>query len=337
MLTLAAVRFVPQILGPAPTNPEPITRLVRVGLAFGIPAAVAFALVRNPVRFAGCLAVMFVAARIDAGTHGDILVTSRNFFGTLRVAKSADGEFVRLVHGTTQHGQQRTAERERPKPLMYYHPAGPVGRLFVKLPADRTRRVGVVGLGCGAMAAYAEPGQAWTFFEIDPAVVRIARDSGHFTYLSACRVEPRIVVGDARRTLAREPDGSFDFLVLDAFSSDAIPAHLLTREAFAVYARKLAPHGVLAFHLSNRYLDLPPLVARVAAAHEPPFATKLDEDGEGTPDGKFPSTWVVLARDPADLGKVAADGHWQPVRPTPGPVWTDDFTNLLGVWKRAEK
>jgi protein-L-isoaspartate O-methyltransferase len=333
-LSVAVPRFVEM---PAnPSDPDALgLRLVRAGLMYGLPAVVAFALVRNPIRFAGCLAVLLLAGSFDSASHGRTLYVTRNFFGTLHVTQSADGQFIRLVHGTTQHGQQRIGD---PKPLMYYHPAGPVGRLFEKLPAERTRRVAVVGLGCGAMAAYAQPGQEWTFFEIDPAVVRLARDDRFFTFLRDCRVEPRIVLGDARRQLAREPDGAFDLIVLDAFSSDAIPVHLLTTEAFALYGRKLAPGGVLAFHLSNRYLDLPPLVARVGAKHEPPFAAKVDAD-EPTErereDGKFASTWVVLARDPADLGPVAKDPHWQTVRPTDGPVWRDDFSNLLAVWKKS--
>mgnify|MGYP002780445474 CR=1 FL=1 len=340
-VTLAAVTLGPRLLGPVadPAALDPLSRLVRAGLTYGLPAAVAFALVRKPARFAACLAVLFLVGRFDTGTHGEVLLTSRNFFGTLQVTKSHDGRFVRLAHGTTLHGQQRTDERGRATPLMYYHPTGPIGRLFAKLPAERKQRVGAIGLGCGAMAAYAEPGQAWTFFEIDPGVVRIARDSGHFTFLRDARAEQRIVLGDARRLLAREPDGSFDFLVLDAFSSDAIPAHLLTREAFAMYTRKLAPHGVIAFHLSNRYLDLPPLVARLGAACDPPFQAKVDVDGASereAAEGKFPSTWVVLYRNAADLGPAGKDTRWQPIRPTPGPVWTDDFSNLLGVWKRDE-
>jgi hypothetical protein len=340
-ITVCAVAFTPRLLPPvaAPSALDPFSRLVRAGLTYGFPAAVAFALVRKPVRFAACLGVLFVAGRFDTGTHGEVLLTSRNFFGTLQVTKSHDGRFVRLAHGTTLHGQQRTDEPGRATPLMYYHPTGPVGRLFAKLPAERKQRVGAIGLGCGAMAAYAEPGQAWAFFEIDPGVVRIARDSGHCCFLKDARAEQRIVLGDARRLLAREPDGSFDFLVLDAFSSDAIPAHLLTREAFALYTRKLAPRGVMAFHLSNRYLDLPPLVARLGTANDPPFTAKVDTDGatdREAAEGKFPSTWVVLYRDAADLGAAAKDTRWQPIRPTPGPVWTDDFSNLLGLWKRDE-
>ena len=315
---------------------DPIARLVRSGLMYGLPAVVAFALVRNPVRFAACVAVMFVAGLFDPGPHGDTRLVRRNFFGTLRVTTSPDGKFVQLVHGTTTHGQQAVDAVGVPTPGTYYHPTGPIGRLLTTLPPERTRRVAVVGLGVGAMAAYAQPGERWTFYEIDPGVARIARDSGYFTYLKESPAEVDVVLGDARRQLERVPDGTFGLIVLDAFSSDAIPVHLLTTEAFALYARKLAPDGVLAFHLSNRYLDLPPLVARAGAAHDPPFAARVDADFATDGDraeGKYPSVWAVLARDPADLGPAARDRRWQPERPRAGPVWTDDFSNILSVWK----
>jgi hypothetical protein len=338
-LVLTVPLFVP--MPTDPDSPDALTvRLVRGGLMFGLPAVAAFALVRNPVRFALCLAVLLFAGRLDLGPHGETLLVERNFFGTLRVTRSADGKFTRLVHGTTQHGAQRTDEPGPPRPLMYYHQNGPVGRLFAKLPPERKRRVAVVGLGCGAMAAYAEPGQEWAFYEIDPAVVRIAEDPAYFTFLKDCKVTPRVVLGDARRQLAKEPDGSFDLIALDAFSSDAIPVHLLTQEAFALYVRKLAPGGVLAFHLSNRYLDLPPLVARFGAAHDRPFFAKVDRDmpsDRDREDGKFPSGWAVLARTPADLGPAAKDPHWQAEPPRPGPVWRDDFSNLLAVWKKNDE
>ncbi|OWK35915.1 fused MFS/spermidine synthase [Fimbriiglobus ruber] len=343
-LTVALVLGVSRFVPAAGDGPDAmIARLVRGGLMFGIPAAVAFALVRKAWRFAACLGVLLLAGTLDTGRHGTTELVERTFFGTLRVTRSADGKLVRLVHGTTQHGQEWADETGPPRPLMYYHRSGPVGRLFAafdKRPPDQKRRVAVVGLGCGAMAAYAEPGQEWTFYEIDPGVVRIARDPRYFRFLSECAVEPRIVLGDARRQLVREPDGQFDLIVLDAFSSDAIPVHLLTREAYALYVRKLAPHGVLAFHLSNRYLDLPPMVARLGADHDPPFSTHEDRDKpfeRDREDGAFDSDWVVAARDPADLGPMRSGARWQTVRPTAAPVWRDDFSNLLTVWKRGEE
>ena len=265
--------------------------------------------------------------------------SERNFFGVVRVTRSPNGKFVSLVHGNTIHGQQRADESGPPRPMTYYHERGPMGSLFRSLPAERVRRVGVVGLGTGAVAFYARPGQAWTFFEIDPAVARLARE--HFTFLANCRADScEIVLGDARRKLTQTPDGSFDVIILDAFSSDAIPVHLLTREALQLYVNKLAPGGVLAMHVSNNHLDLPPLVNRLAADHDPPLVARychdLPSESEKA-DGKSASQWMVLARSSADLGPMARGPTWQPVRePHPGPISRDDFANLLWAWKRKD-
>ena len=339
--TAGLVFLVPRLLADVlPAGPaDPTDRVVRGGLTFGLPAAAAFALAWRPVRFALALAAVMLAGALDRGRGEETLAVTRDFFGTLRVTRGDDG-FVRLWHGTTQHGMQRAGDRDHPAPLMYYHRKGPLGRYFAAVPADRLRRVGVVGLGCGATAAYAHPGQDWVFYEIDPGVVRVARDERFFTFLSACRADHlNVVLGDARRRLAAESDGGFDLLVLDAFSSDAIPVHLLTAEAFRLYLDKLRPGGVLAFHLSNRYLDLPPLVARLAADADPGLVAVLDEDGAVSDTdraaGKSPSTWVFVARRRDDLG---ANRHGlQPLRPLAGPGWTDDFSNLLEVWRAGEE
>jgi hypothetical protein len=344
LATVGLILGVPRLLGPppAPSSPDAVVdRLLRGGLMFGVPAVLAFTLVRRPARYALALAALLLASALYPGPHGRALYTERNFFGTLRVTRSPDGQFYRLVHGTTQHGQQRIDDTaDPPKPLMYYHPTGPAGRVLDRLLAGRRRRVGAVGLGCGAMASYARPGEEWVFWEIDPAVVRVARDTGYFTYLDRCKGDLRIVLGDARRQLEREPGGRFDLLILDAFSSDAIPVHLLTREALALYLDKLAPNGLLLFHVSNRYLDLPPLLARLAEAHDPPLAARVDDDSPTSAqeaDGKMRSVWVLLARSDDDLREACKDIHWQPIPARPGPVWTDTFSNLLGVWKSAEE
>lgn len=341
--TAALILGIPELLGPppSPTSPDAVLdRIQRGGLMFGVPAVVGFVLVRRPVRYALVLSALLLASTLNAGASGKVLLTERNFFGTLRVTISPDGEFYRLVHGTTQHGQQRVEEQGPPKPLMYYHPTGPAGRVLEMLPPERRRRVGAVGLGCGAMAAYAQPGEDWVFWEIDPAVVRIARDSGYFTYLNRSKGNLRIELGDARRQMEREPQAAFDLLILDAFSSDAIPVHLLTREALALYLDKLTPHGVLLFHVSNRYLDLPPLLQRLADDHDPPLVARVDDDlptESQALDGKMRSTWVLLARREEDLEPFRKGLRWQPIPRTPGPVWTDTFSNLLGVWKRGEE
>ncbi len=312
-----------------------LARVGRTGLLFGLPATVMFALVARPARFAACLIVLLGLAALDPGPHGRTRLTTRNFFGTLRVATSPDGRFTRLVHGTTQHGQEATGDPGRPTPLMYYHPTGPAGRVLAAAPGPN--RVAAVGLGTGALAAYVRPGDAWTFYEVDPAVVRIAQDPAYFRALSTTPAPVPVVLGDARRTLAAAPDGAFDIIVLDAFNSDAVPVHLLTVEAFGLYARKLSPRGIVLAHLSNEYLDLPPAFARIAAAHSPAFLTWADDDTPSDADrlaGKTRSIWAITARDRADLPTKGP--RWQPVRPPPGRAWRDDFADLVSAWKRGE-
>ncbi len=337
-LTALLVVGVPWILPTQPgTDPDDaLDRLVRGGLSFGLPAAFAFALVWRPVRFALCLAVLLAVGSLAPNPHGTILETHRDYFGTLRVARSADGRFHRIVHGTTLHGQQRWPFETPPEPATYYHRKGPFGRLMAALPPERRARVAVVGLGCGATAAYAEAGQRWTFYEIDPAVARVAKDDRYFTFLKTCPAETEITLGDARRQLRRAPDGEFDLIVLDAFSSDAVPVHLLTREAFDLVFAKLKPGGVVALHVSNRYLDLPPLVARTIAAADPARRIVVDDDlptDEGAKTGQTASTWLVVF---ANGSIPRLDARWQPIPAMAGPIWTDDFSNLLAAWRRDE-
>jgi SAM-dependent methyltransferase len=326
----------PWVLAEPPTDDEAaklIDRLFRGLLLFGIPTAIAFALVWRPVRFALCLLAILSVGFVARQHGGGTLLVSRNFFGTLRVSQNA--EFTTLTHGTTNHGMQRR-NVSPPEPAMYYHRRGPVDKALAARPA---RRVAVIGLGCGAMAAYAAPGDEWTFFEIDPAVVAIAQDSRFFTFLNECKASTlTITLGDARRKLAEVPDGAFDLLAVDAFSSDAVPTHLLTREALELYWRKIAPGGRLLMHLSNRYLDLPNLAARGLRDLDPAMAVRLDEDlvvtAEDRAVGRLPSTWLIAARSVADLGTLKS---YYPLPPRPGPLWTDDFTPLQGVWKRDDE
>ncbi len=329
-----------------------VTRLLRGGLMFGIPGAAAFALVRKPARYALALAAILVAGAFDTGHFGETLHKERNFFGVIRVTR--DGKFIKLIHGTTLHGQQRADEPGPPRPMTYYHQKGPVGHLFASLAEDprkkdRTLKVGVVGLGTGAVASYARPGEEWTFYEIDPAVVRIARDTSYFRFLSESRGSCNVVLGDARRHLTRAPDGAYDVIILDGFCSDAIPVHLLTREAIALYVSKLAPNGIIALHVSNNHLDLPPLIRRLADNHDPKLVVRYCHDmplDSERDDGKTESQWMLLARTEADLGPVIDRKHatakkslvqWNEVPWEDGPIWRDDFANLLRVWKKRSK
>ena len=344
-LSVGLVLAVQQYLEPSPSD-APALKLLRGGLMFGVPGVLALALVRKPARYALALAAVLAAGALDTGPFGDTLYKERNFFGVVRVTR--DGPFVKLFHGTTLHGQQRADEPGPPRPMTYYHRSGPVGHLFAALPPGRVKAVGVVGLGTGAVAAYAQPGQRWTFYEIDPAAVRVARDTAYFRYLSECRGECDVVLGDARRHLARAPDGAYDLILLDGFCSDAIPVHLLTREAVALYVSKLAPGGIIALHVSNPHLDLPPLVRRLADDHSPKLAVRYCHDtptAAARADGKTESQWLLLARAEADLAPVVRAGWldlggsavvWNEVPWTRGPIWRDGFANLLGVWKKRD-
>jgi spermidine synthase len=260
--------------------------------------------------------------------------------------------FIKLYHGTTLHGQQRADESGPPRPMTYYHERGPVGHLFAALPPEKLRKVAVVGLGTGAVAAYARPGQDWIFYEIDPAVVQVANNEEYFRFLSSCQGKScNVVLGDARRQLTRAANASFDLIILDGFCSDAIPVHLLTREAIRLYVQKLAPDGVILLHVSNVHLDLPPLIRRLADDHEPRLAVRYCPDMFPTEseraDGKTMSQWMVMARSEADLsplldnkrvkGTTAKFLFWETVPWQEGPIWRDDFANLLRVWKKREE
>jgi spermidine synthase len=237
-----------------------------------------------------------------------------------------------LVHGTTVHGAQGVAAESWREPLTYYHREGPLGQLFKALGA-RPSTIGVVGLGAGTVACYRRPGQRWTFYEIDPLVVRIARDRRYFHYLTECAPDARVHPGDARLTLQDAPRGAYDLLILDAFSSDAIPMHLITREALALYLDKLAPGGVIAWHVSNRNLDLAPIVADLAAAAGVVAWLREDQPSRAALAAyRSPSSWIALARRPEHLAALAADPRWRGLRGRPDArPWSDDFSNLVGA------
>lgn len=305
-------------------------------LAAGLGALVVWRARRRPLQFALTLAAVGLAGGLAPDPGGTVILRSRDFFGALRVLYDPETHVHRLIHGSTLHGQQSLEPSLRDEPSTYFTRSGPVGDLFraVEPRLDRGGRVAVVGLGTGTLACYANPGASWTFFEIDPAVARVAEDPRYFTYLADARgrgAAAEIIEGDARLRLATAPDNSWDLIILDAFSSDAVPVHLLTREALALYKRKLAPGGVLAFNLSNRYLDLDPLMDR--QARDAGLVCRVRYDLNVSPDdreaGKQPSIWAVLAEHEADLGPLAHDPRWRPARHRPrASAWTDDYSDL---------
>ncbi len=316
---------------------ESAERLVRV--TFAVPAALLLLRPRAALLFAG-LTTGLLAAASTVRTGGEVLVRERTFFGVHQVTSVQDGAWHVLTHGTTTHGLQGMRGKLRSLPTAYYHPSGPIGDVvFTLVPEGRFREVAVVGLGAGALAAYAGNGVRMDFFEIDEAVIRIADDPRYFTYLSDARARPGIAIRmmpvDGRLGLKAAPAGSHDLIVLDAFSSDVIPAHLLTREAVAIYESRLKSRGLLAFHVSSRFFDLPPVIARLAADRGLVAYVRHDEDlpPDKRAEAKRASTWVVVARDQRDLGQLARSApRWIRLSANAAkPLWTDDYRNVLGA------
>lgn len=316
--------------GPATGEPEPFRAL----LVFGVPVLLAFLMSRRRVRFTLALAVILLLSSFFKPGVPAAIHTERSFFGVHRVARDSSGRFVQLIHGRTLHGIQSLDPRMRKIPLSYYHPSGPLGQLFRAFGDQLRGPVAGVGLGAGAIAAYGRPGQELTFFEIDPVVKRLASDPRYFTYLADSPAQIRVELGDARLSLQAAPDAHFQLLVLDAYSSDSIPVHLLTREALQLYLRKLQPGGLLAFHISNLHLDLGPVMGALARDAGLVCLEQRDTalNEEERTSGKSPSRWVVLARTQDDVAKLAQSGRWQPNPGSPASrVWTDDYSSVLRV------
>src|SRR5205085_9889748 len=260
-------------------------------------------------------------------SSSETLATTRSFFGVNRVRLMEDGALRVLQHGTTVHGVESTGPAGATTPLGYYSRRGPFGQFFAAAPGRNLPRVGVVGLGAGELACYARAGQSWTFHEIDPAVEMLARDGCFFHFLEACGNHPRIVLGDARLTLGDVPDHGYGLIVIDAFSSDSIPLHLLTREAFALYQRKLAPGGTILFHVSNRYLDLAPVVAALAKDAGAPVRHLLYLPEAATP--ADPAAEILAVGQPGgDLEFLPAAAGWQ-APPAPAVLWTDERSDIV--------
>ena len=309
----------------------PLPFIVFAG-ALGVFAVFVLSRQVRPLGFAVCLAALLITGHKPWGSD-DTVWSGRSFFGVYQVVEKADPPMRSLVHGTTNHGGQWTRDDGSLEPTSYYTPASPVANIIAATQALKKRqRVGLVGLGTGALAYYQRTDDAWRYFEIDPMVARLASNSGYFDILPTHDPSPDIVLGDARLTLAREPDRSLDLLVIDAFSSDAIPIHLLTREAMALYMRKLDDHGVLLLHTSNRLLDLQAVVAGVVddLGHAAMLG-KLEKIESEIDPVSAPSQWVAIMRDRAMFDRLALDETWAPLNPARRLVWRDDFSNLASV------
>jgi hypothetical protein len=287
------------------------------------------------------LATLTLAVLPSPMNRGD---AERSFFGTHRVANSPDGSIRFLLHGTTIHGAERLVSKDgspinRPLPATYYHPLGPMSRGVEIARANHHGtapfNVGIVGLGAGARACNARSEDSWRFYEIDPVVVRIASDPKRFRFLSVCQPNADIVVGDARLTVAKEPDGRFDYLVIDAFSSDSIPIHLMTEEALRLFLGKLKPDGLLALHISNRHLHLSSVAAAVAMAIPGTHAVLITDRRENQGYDAVNSQVMFIGKSKAALGPVLSWQGASPADPAGVAPWTDDYSDILtAIWRK---
>lgn len=306
---------------------------VIVVATIAVPALILYLASRRRLRFALGVASLLGVAYFAPQERGEILHEERTFFGVYEVAVDPEGRFRTLFHGTTVHGTQGTGPDGAEEPLGYYHRSGPAGDVMTRLANRPGAHIGLVGMGTGALAALADPSHRLTFFEIDPAVVRIAENPRYFTYLAETSATYETVVGDGRLALAERQD-RFDLLVLDAFSSASIPVHLLTREAIELYVDRLKPDGALLFHISSRHLDLASVLGALARdldlAAVQRYDLREDEDQER---GILSSGWVLMARQPEHLAPLV-DERWRPLGPAPEtPVWRDDFSNILSAYR----
>jgi hypothetical protein len=297
----------------------------------------------RPARFLALVALAFVVTALWRPGF-DRSEAFRSFFGVHQVIETADHRYRLLYHGTTLHGAERidadAHDGARPEPLTYYYSGGPIAE---SIDAARTahggalRHVAVVGLGAGSLACHRRGAEDWTFFEIDPLVAEIARDPRYFNFISACNPALSIVLGDARLTLAASAQ-RYDLIILDAFSSDAIPVHLLTREAMASYLARLAPDGAVVLHISNRHMDLAPVVAALGAAEDLVAYLKEDTRPDVVPsDFKMNALVATLARRSADLGDLPTRPGWHRLAPDPRiAAFTDEYSNILGAILRKK-
>jgi hypothetical protein len=315
-------------------NATTASDLLRVLVVFAIPAAISAAFSWRPIRFGLATAAMLLLALLPLGSQ-PVIFQQRDFYGVHKVVSDPAATRHALIDGGTIHGLELLDPRSRDLPASYYSPSGPVGDVFAaEQSVDASWSVAVIGLGAGAMACYAQPQQTWTFYEIDPVVAQIARDPSLFTFLRDCTPRAGIVLGDGRLTMAKAPDHSYDLIVLDAFGSDSVPVHLITREAIQMYMSKLRPGGVILFNISNKYVNLAAVLAGEASNLALVGFQRTDTEVTAAQSalGKYPSAWLVMAATPQNLGNLTAAPNWRALKADPNdPVWTDDFSDVLSV------
>jgi spermidine synthase len=316
-------------LPPGSEDLNPFARLAFIGI-IGI---LVFGFRKRPFRYGlGVGAALLVYASMIP--NGDVLTQSRSFFGVYRVKLTSDGLARQLFHGTTVHGAQMLAKDFALEPVAYYSRQGPLGQVFEAFRKGRPDlHVGLVGLGVGSTLCYARPDDRWTLFEIDPMVAEIARNDSFFSFMRDCdkSESAELLLGDARLRLQGLPDASLDLMVLDAYNSDAIPIHLMTREALALYRAKLTPGGVLMFHVSNRWLNLPQILSALVSEAQMAALFQIHNPDETSPKHAYTSYWVAVALRAADLSMLQDSGDWQELPAVDRRPWTDDYSNIIDV------
>jgi hypothetical protein len=307
-----------------------------------LSALLALVLNANRWKILATVVLALVLIRVYPSDEGRT-ETVRSFFGVHKIVFTPHGQYHVLMHGTTIHGAEKINDDDgapitgRPEPITYYHKDGGIGQAIAAIRERKGAplRVAVIGVGAGTLTCASEPGETWKFFDIDQTMVDTARDPKYFTYIQNCQPDVKPVIGDARLTFAKEPDGIYDLIIVDAYSSDAIPIHLATQEAMKIYKDKLAPQGAVVMHVSNRHLELESVVVGIADANELK-SWVYDEDSGRDDEYIFATDVVVCAREEADVGKLASSDKWTETEPTENQrVWTDDYSNILGaVYRR---
>ncbi|MHB1000695.1 MAG: spermidine synthase [Armatimonadota bacterium] len=311
-----------------------------MGLAMSFISVLCYFTIKKPIRFGICVGVVIFFIEVSNIGGGAVLCQERSFFGVARVKYEPYWNAHQLVHGTTLHGMQYLDTEYKDMPSTYYFHSGPLGQMFQTFSGDAAKKnVAVVGLGTGTVSCFANKGQNFTFYEIDRTVQDIALDPKYFTFFTDAEkrgANMNIVLGDARLSIADAPDKSYDLIILDAFSSDSVPMHLVTRQALQLYLTKLKDHGIIVFHLSNRYLKLRPVFSNLIDAEGLAGIVRRDDNISAQEQrmGKVRSEWLLVARDMADFSTLVMNPGWEKTVKVPGkPIWTDDYSNILSVLK----
>ena len=318
-------------------------RRIWVAGSVGVLAALlALALNASRWKIFATVVVALVLIRVYPADGGRV-DTVRSFFGVHKIVVTPHGQYHVLMHGTTIHGAEKFQNNDgtpvtgRPEPITYYYKDGGIGQAITAIRERKGTplRVAVIGVGSGTLACASEPGETWKFFEIDQTMVDTARDPKYFTYIQNCEPDLKPVIGDARLTFAKEPDGAYDLIIVDAYSSDAIPIHLATEQAMKIYKDKLAPQGAVVMHVSNRHLELASVIVGIADANDLKSWVYSEDSGRDD-EYIFATSVVVSAREEADVGKLASSDQWAETEADAKQrVWTDDYSNVLGaVYRR---